>query len=152
MAKVTITIEGNEEEIRGTLERLLTPPATAAPTEGETAGESEAPAAPAEGWTPEEIEAIWEQITPHSRRILAEIAKRPQGYPFEDLQKVLGLAGLPVAGRLSSVGFAERRVAPQKRSSGAKLVTRDYRARTYTMQPEVAEVIRSLAQSGTDGE
>src|SRR5436305_1270049 len=99
MTKVTLTIETEVgEDPRQALARFLALPAdgksTAATSAGGATGE----------WTAAEFTGLWRDLAPDAQRILAEIAKRPDGYPMADIQRTLGWTGLQLAGRLSSVG------------------------------------------------
>jgi hypothetical protein len=140
MARVTVSIECEAEEFRSTLESLLGARdlhALAAESAGdEAAQESTA----GEKWNREELMQLWSGSRPEARALLAEIAKHPDGYTFEDLQSTFQLDGLTVGGQLSSVGHAKRRLFPTKPDP----VQRDYRMRRYTMDPEVAKVFREL--------
>ncbi len=142
MAKVTITVEGEAEEIRRTLESLL------GALNEEQNGHVEEQDALHETtvdtrWTPEEVAALWGELAPQARPIVAEIAKKPEGIYFDAVRKSLGLEGLTVAGRLSSLGFALKRLKLNK----PEPIVRDWRAKQYRMAPEVAEVIRQLAEN-----
>ncbi len=136
MPRVTITIEGEFDEIQTILQRLAT-------GEPDNPVSLEEPVSAPIAWTPEELAALWNMIESGARGILAEIATRPDGYPFTELQHALGMNGSNIAGRLSSVGHAMRRF-PEKPHP----VTRDYRTRQYTIDAEVADVIRRLARGG----
>lgn len=70
------------------------------------AAESHRPAEepPLKAWSPDEFQQFWNSIKPDAQRVLKEIAKRPSGYPRDDLLKVLSLNGRTLAGFLSSVG------------------------------------------------
>jgi len=142
MARITITIEGDEQELEGALQRLLS---VAHGQDGTSPAEpvAETTEEPAPGWAPEELAAYWDAIRDDARGIVAEVAKRPEGYPFDDLQAALGMGPQNIGGRLSSVGHARRRF-PGK----PQLVERDYRLRQYRMDPAVAEAVRRLAEGG----
>lgn len=132
MARITITIEGDAKELEGALQRLL--------VANEDSPEAPPRAAAAAGWAPEELAVYWGAIRDDARDIVAELAKRPEGYAFDDLQAILGLGAQNIGGRLSSVGHALRKF-PGKPG----LLERDYRQREYRMAPDVAAEIRRLA-------
>jgi len=148
MARITITIEGDEQELAGALQRLLVVGQDGAAGQGGNGAPAAAAAAapaPAAGWSPEELAAYLSMVKEDARRIVTEVAKRPEGYPFDDLQEVLGMGAQNIGGRLSSVGHALRRF-PGKPG----LIERDYRQRAYRMDPEVAKTIRELAVTGDE--
>jgi hypothetical protein len=61
-------------------------------------------------WAPREVEKILNGVNPNARRILAELAKSPEGYQRSDMIKVLDLKERAVGGQLSSLGRALRRM------------------------------------------
>ena len=134
MVKITITVEGEPEEVRAALRQLVV---------SDTANQAEGvlTSGAVLEWTPDELRQLWNMIEPGARRILAALAERPDGYPFDALQQSLGMTGPNVAGRLSSVGHAMRRFPGKPHP-----VQRDYRTRQYTMDSTVAEAIQQLAR------
>jgi hypothetical protein len=148
MAKVTITIEGEHREIRRALRRLLgatRPGMERGPCgSGRRGGwgrrKAEAMAgAETPPWTEEELTQLWSEITAGARMVLAEIARRPQGYPNVELQQVLGMPGNAIGGTLSSVGVVSRRFGPRP-------PVYRFRWDEYRMPPPVAEILSRLAQ------
>ena len=89
--------------------------------------------------TTDELTQVWNEITVGARRVLAEIVKRPEGYPSGELQQALGMDGKAIGGTLSSVGVVSRRF-------GARPPIYKFRWDEYRMPPPVAEVIHLLAQ------
>ncbi len=161
MAKVTITIEGEHQEIRRALRRLLGPIDGGGKGEhgGSCGGKGEgrrgrwerrkAEMMAMEGrtpWTEEEVKQLWGEVTAGARLVLAEIAKRPEGYPNSELQTALGMPGNAVGGTLSSVGVVSRRF-------GAKPPVYWFKWETYRMPPRVAQMVGKLAaeQKGSAG-
>ncbi len=142
---VKITIEGNPDEVARTLRRLGRQAFVDEPQDGEQEVE-QVSSVPGDrmddkpSLSPEEVTQLLSQITPEARRILEEIARHPDSYTFQDLQRTLNLSGTEIAGRLSSVGHKMRHFRGK-----AGPVTRDYTQREYRMQPELAEVIRRQA-------
>ncbi|MCS7051227.1 MAG: hypothetical protein NZL87_06400, partial [Thermomicrobium sp.] len=91
----------------------------------------------------------WSRLQDGARQILAEIAKRPEGYPMVDLERALGVPARVIGGRLSSVGHAMRRFPHKEepvefRTGGDEAPGR----RIYFMKPEIARMIRRLASEG----
>jgi DNA polymerase III psi subunit len=133
MVKVTITIDGTPDELPGALRQLL----RGADAEPVVAASPDAAAR--SDWTLQELVRLWDLIRPDARQFLAEIARRPDGCSFDEVQRALGLGGPNVAGRLSSVGRAQRQF-PGKPA----LVAREARTRQYRMDPVVASAFRLL--------
>jgi hypothetical protein len=61
-------------------------------------------------WTEKEAERLLEQIKPNAKRIMTELANKPEGYGISELAQSLGLQESAIRGQLSSVGFALRRM------------------------------------------
>jgi phosphoribosylaminoimidazole-succinocarboxamide synthase len=98
MPRVTITVEGEPEEARVALMKLLG--IEPDPNSGIHHGEA--------GWTEEEMARFWGLLRPGARRILTEVAKWPDGYGLENLKRVLELTGQEIGGQKSSIGHAMR--------------------------------------------
>jgi len=125
MVKVTISIEGNQEEVNAYLQRFA-----AADTQQPSSSIS---------WLSQEIEVLFNNITPDAQAILVEIASNPTGYDRDDLMKKLGIEGRTLAGRLSSVEANRKRLFPSK----PRPLDLDEATWAYEMLPEVAEWIMS---------
>ena len=125
MVKVTISIEGNQDEVNEYLQRFA-----GAQTQHGITGVS---------WLPEEIESLFDSITSDAQRVLREIANNPTGYDRDALTNQLGITGRSLAGTLSSVEFNRKRLFPSK----PKPVELDWDTWKYVMLPEVAEWIIS---------
>jgi len=146
MARIVITIEGDSQEIeaiQAVLQRLAG--MTSGGLEAEEAVEQPRASGEEESWTFEEFQQFWSRLKGGARQILAEIAKRPEGYPMTDLEQALGLPARVIGGRLSSVGHAMRRFEHKReplefRAGGDDGVGR----RVYIMPPEIARMIRQL--------
>ncbi len=153
MARVTITVvvEGDVTEvdqIREALRRLPSEIAAVPVTNGAAAAvERERPSE----WTREELERFWSGLRPGAREVLAEVAKRPDRYPMDELERTLGVPARTIGGRLSSVGFGMRRFRgkpePIHFHHGAP-GTRGY----YTMDPRIAEMLREIVAEREEGE
>lgn len=150
MARITITIEGESDEIEAiqtVLQRIAG--VTAAAHGEEAAVEVVRPVAQRQPWTPEEFQQFWSRLKDGAREILTEIAKRPEGYPMSELEQVLGLPARVIGGRLSSVGHAMRKFQhkewPVEFRTGGDGETR----RMYFMRPDIARLIRRLGEGET---
>jgi hypothetical protein len=69
-----------------------------------------AEAAAAAIWTENDAEKLLKQIKPNAKRIMTELATKPEGYRISELAQALGLNEGAIRGQLSSVGFALRRM------------------------------------------
>ncbi len=147
MAKIVITIEGDSQEI-GAIQEVLQRLAGLAAGELET-HEALRTVGEREPWTFEEFRQFWSRLQDGARQILAEIAKRPEGYPMVELEQALGVPARVIGGRLSSVGHAMRRFPHKEdpvefRTGGDEAPGR----RIYFMRPEIARMIRRLTSEG----
>jgi hypothetical protein len=127
---IKIEFSGSGEEVRNEMLRLLglqEPKAqTGSPVQDEkssTAPEQPAPAKtkrgrkgrktatpPSATWTEEETERLLNEIKPNARKIITELANKPDGYRRSDLIQEMGLKEQAIRGQLSSVGSALRRM------------------------------------------
>lgn len=108
-----------------------------------------------EEWVVEDMPTAWRRpelmrvfsagMPPVTRAILEEIARRPEGYPFDALHHILRMTRLTVAANLDAATAAAR-AFPSKPA----LVRRDYRMRTYCMPHEVAAFLAPLPHSQED--
>ncbi|MFN3336065.1 MAG: hypothetical protein ACK42I_01015 [Thermomicrobium sp.] len=147
MARIVITIEGDSQEI-GAIQEVLQRLAGLAAGELEVSELSRVPSE-REAWTFEEFRQFWSRLQDGARQILAEIAKRPEGYPMVELERALGVPARVIGGRLSSVGHAMRRFPHKEepvefRTGGDEAPGR----RIYFMKPEIARMIRRLTSEG----
>ena len=125
MAHVTVTIEGEHDELPAAIRQLFN--LLVAPESEEDR---------VEAWTEEELRRFVVLLADDARRILGKIVQRPDAYPWDELKEELGVAGLSRAGMMSSVGHAENHF-PGK----PPIVERDYRQRVYRMDPDVAAAL-----------
>ena len=141
MPKVTIvTVEGEVGDLRAIVQGLL------GPISGQPLRVDHVKTEPApnhnEDWTLDEFRTLWNTVSPGVRPIWIEVAKRPDGYPIDELRESLGIPGPVMSGQLTGVGKALRRLKLSKPDP----MRRDLRARKYSMAPEVASMIRELAE------
>ena len=125
---IKIEISGTGDEVRKEMLRLLGLQGPQAPVEAPEGQNQEAEAKATSGrkprgragrkaaatasatWTEEEAEKLLSQIKPNAKRIIAELANKPEGYRRSELVQVLGASEQSVRGQLSSVGGALRRM------------------------------------------
>lgn len=139
MAHVTVTVEGEAEEVRSALVALLGPAGLDGLGEGSGQGGAPSP------WTVDEMARLWDYLTRNAQRVLATVAQQPDGYSHEDLERALGSDMRTIGGNLSSVGHAMRRLY---RSGDSYLkpwpIENDYAWRRYRMDADVAGMVRDL--------
>ena len=87
-------------------------------------------------WTPERAAAFVSGLTEPALGALRIIAEGAPRVPFAEVQRRMGIPGLKLAGRLSSIGFAVARMG------GPVPFVRDYYQRVYHIDPDVAAILR----------
>jgi len=148
VARITITIEGESQEIeaiQSVLQRLAGATMVAGAEEA-VAGEAGWPGGERQSWTFEEFQQFWSRLKEGARQILAEIAKRPEGYPMAELERALGLPARVIGGRLSSVGHAMRRFEHKEEPVEFRTGGDQEARRVYFMKPDIARMIRRLSE------
>lgn len=161
MARLTVTVEGEAEEVREALLRLFGGEPAGSPDAGAGSSlrpqppgdeEPKTPPEPPLPWTQEELARLWAYLTIPARRVLGEVAERPDGYRLEELEQALGSDMGRIGGNLSSVGHAMRRLYRVGDSYTKPWpISRDKYTRVYLMDEGVAASIREFAaQNGED--
>lgn len=140
---VKITLEGDPEELEAFLKRLGRQGFPDEFQDAEQGGRREGSVGEKPSLSQDEIFQLLSVVRQESIRIIQEIARRPTGYSFDELQKAVRLSGLAVAGRLSSIGHQLHKLFPGR----ADPIIRDYSQNVYRMLPEVAEAVRNFGQS-----
>jgi hypothetical protein len=123
---VSFELQGTPEEIGPVLAQL-------SETINGAQSEEEADAT---WWTPERAAAFVNGLTEPALSALRIIAEGAPRIPFAEVQRRMGMPGLKLAGRLSSIGFAVARMG------GPVPFVRDYYQRVYHIDPEVAKILR----------
>jgi hypothetical protein len=118
--KVTIEVDGAQEDVERWLSRFALAQGGAAPIE----------------WTPELAEKLVRRISDRARAALAYMADEAPVVSFEDLQSELEVSGVELGGILASFGFAERAGLPRPYEV-------DHERREYRMDPAVATIINN---------
>jgi hypothetical protein len=90
-------------------------------------------------WTKKEAEKLFSEIKANAKRIIAELASKPEGYPRSELIQVLGLQAQAIRGQLSSVGFALRRMGGKPSPISRENVDGEF---IYKLDPIVAGVFK----------
>lgn len=160
MARLTVTVEGEAEEVRGALLRLVSGDADGWPVRSsgsslgpQSASEDESPTSPEPPlpWTKEELAQLWGYLTHPARRVLREVAEQPDGYPFKELEQALGTTMSSIGGNLSSVGHAMRRLYRIGESYTKPWpISGVTHKREYQMDESVAASIRELAAQSAE--
>jgi hypothetical protein len=127
---VSFELQGAPDEIGPVLSQL-TGILTGAQSERE--GEEEPDS---DWWTPERAAAFVSGLTEPALAALRIIAEGAPRVPFAEVQRRMGIPGLKLAGRLSSIGFAVARMG------GPVPFVRDYYQRVYHIDPRVAKILR----------
>ncbi len=138
--KVTVEFRGDDLEEVGLLlirlRSLLDEGAEEQEQEDEQDAEAEAEGN-ATWWTPERAATFVNELTDPALRALAVIAEHAPKVSFREVQRQMMASGMPIPpGRLSSIGFAVRRL------DYPFPFVRDYYQRAYQMHPHTAEVLQ----------
>jgi hypothetical protein len=151
--RIALSFEGESlEELRDVVSQLFAPLSYrgAAPAENVDL-EVDAPREGGAGdvwWSDDDLRLLWRNCTFDAKRLWAEVAKRPDGYPFDALQIVSGWSGVEIGGFLSSLGHSRNKSFPGREVP----LHRDYERRLYSMAPTHAAVIREVAaEQGING-
>ena len=123
MGKVVVTIEGNVEEIYTAMRKFI-----GVKDQWFTRI----------SWLDDEIEDFFINLQPEAKRILRQIASRPEGYNRDVLVKDLGIDSKGMGGKLSSLGHNLKRDYPMKPSPIEFLEEK----REYRMLPEFSKWIK----------
>lgn len=148
MAKVTLTIEGEPEEIRSALTVLLDQALADAPVESQQqepvvvgSESSETP------WTETDVLLWWESLKSGGQEILAEIATRPDGYPASEL---IGSGGFDMKGFGGKIGTSTHTMNRHFKKNGKFTKPQPWTfngpLRQYMMHPDVAAVVQRLSE------
>jgi hypothetical protein len=93
-------------------------------------------------WTEKEAESLLNQIKPNAKRIMVELANKPEGYLKSDLIQELGLKEGALRGQLSSVGNAIKKM--EKKTSPISREKLDGEL-TYKLDSVVAGVANKIS-------
>lgn len=136
--EVIVIVRGSQARMEPVLAAILS--ARCSMRQPDPAGTPAGAAGPTQ-WSAEELRTLWGRLSGKARKVLAGIARKPEGYHVnklvEDLESELGGGGHAVAGALSSVGHRIKQF-PGKPA----LYHRDYTRGVFTMPQHVADIIR----------
>ena len=94
---------------------------------------------PSATWTKKDAKTLLNQIKPNAKRIVAELANKPEGYPRSELAQVLGFKEQSIRGQLSSVGFALRRMEKKPSPISRQKIDGEF---TYKLDSVIADVVK----------
>ena len=169
MVKVTLTVEGNTDEVIVALRQLsvgdaaspaLTAPVSAPqivepdPTPQLAEGSPEVPIAepepepppvPEGRWTIDHVRTFWEYLGANAKQVYHRVA-HSSGYvmPRQALLDALGLTERQLSGRMSSQGHAVRRMRRRHNIALPHPMSFDVVTDDYKMLPDVADAIVRL--------
>ena len=100
---------------------------------------------PASGahWSTVDLMWLWASVTPGTRRVVGEIARRPEGYPVQEVLQRLGYDGPTLGGYLTSWAFWLRKYPGKPDPLIRGWITGLY---SMSMDTEIAKTIHQLAQ------
>jgi hypothetical protein len=146
MTTITVTIQGDEQEIRELLPFLFAP-APVSPQVGVTSLAHVIQLENPLRWKFAEFARYWERIKPGARRFLQEVAKQPDGYHAEELKQELDWDHNHLAGTLTSLKF-QLRLFPGKPEVYFRDRAIGYaNGHTYRIEPYIVEFIGQLTSS-----
>lgn len=130
MAKVTVNIDGTPEEVVAAIQTLagLRQPSPQVQVHEEA-------------WTEEEIKKFWGLLSSDAKKVFEVIAKKPDGFPRNDVLEQLGMKGNELAGTMSSQGHTLRHFPGKSRP-----VVLDDETWEYTMKAELSDFIGKLSK------
>ncbi|MCS7206369.1 MAG: hypothetical protein NZ951_00275 [Dehalococcoidia bacterium] len=144
MARITVTLEGEWDEVQAILARLAEGAAKETPAAVTVKEVSPPPPVKPAGeqrWTPQQVRRFWGRLSPDARRILKEVAKHPEGVGWTALQQALNMRAREIGGTLSSVGHRMRGFPGLPRPVEKVSLPE---GPGYRLHPSVAEVIATL--------
>lgn len=159
MVKVSLTVEGDAEEVIVAIRRLAVGdgglvtnvPETVDDETPETSEEiasstgNSSPAAPEGRWTIDHVRTFWRYLAPNAQQVYHQVANS-NGYVMsrQSLLDAMGLTERQLSGRMSSVGHSVRRIRNVHNVSLPHPMTFDQTTDDYKMLPDVADAIVRL--------
>ncbi len=142
--EVSLTVRGNLDQVAEMMRRVFGVSQDEQGQDKIIDNDDETPLP--EVWSREDLARLWAEIyNRDARRLLAEMATKPapNGYPVSSLGPAIGIGANMVGGKLSSIGFARKRVFPGKKDF--RIV--DNATWRFMLDPQIAAIIRDLAKA-----
>ena len=143
MAKITVTVEGNDfNDIIQALSGLNSI-YTREYSSPESLGDSESQ----ESGTPWEVDSFewfWSELTVGAQQIYKLVALHSGGCPREDIMEDLGASAHGIGGRLSSQGHAMNKFEKRFGHRMPEPMTYDYDYNKYYLRPDVVQLMEIL--------
>ena len=98
--------------------------------------------APSPTWSEEEVKELFDRISSNARKILAEIAQKPEGHKIKELAQALGIEEKSIKGQLSSVGKVLIKMGGKQSPISREKIDGDL---TYKLDPAVTDVLKHLS-------
>ena len=162
MVKVSLTIEGDAEEVIAAIRKLAgsdtesvtsvsetvdddVPDATPESTTPSNVSSPAAPPVPEGRWTIDHVRTFWRYLAPNAQQVYHQVA-HSNGYVMsrQSLLDAMGLTERQLSGRMSSVGHSVRRIRNVHNVSLPHPMTFDQSSDDYKMLPDVADAIVRL--------
>jgi NTP pyrophosphatase (non-canonical NTP hydrolase) len=90
-------------------------------------------------WTEEETKELFDRVSANARRILLEMAQKPEGYKIKDLAESLGTQEKSIKGQLSSVGKTLKKMGGKPSPISREKIDG---ALIYNLDPAVAGILK----------
>ena len=90
-------------------------------------------------WIEEEAKELFDRVSSNARKILAEMAQKPEGYKIKELAQALEIEEKSIKGQLSSVGIALKRMGGKPSPISREKINGEL---TYKLDPAVADVLK----------
>jgi hypothetical protein len=98
--------------------------------------------APPTTWTEEGGKELFDRISSNARKILAEMAQKPEGYKIKDLAQALRIEEKSIKGQLSSVGIALKRMSGKPSPISREKIDGEL---TYKLDSAVTHALKQLS-------
>ena len=169
MVKVTLTMEGDSQEVIAAIRKLAVgdtislapavetvddnPPETAPEAAAAPAPPPAPPPVPEGRWTIDHVRTFWRYLAPNAQQVYHQVA-HSSGYVMsrQSLLDAMGLTERQLSGRMSSVGHSVRRIRNAHNVSLPHPMAFDQSSDDYKMLPDVADAIVRLNLTPTASE
>ena len=170
MVKVTLTMEGDAEEVIAAIRKLAVgdtislttvaetvdddaPETTPEAASASTVSPPAPPPVPEGRWTIDHVRTFWRYLAPNAQQVYHQVA-HSNGYVMsrQSLLDAMGLTERQLSGRMSSVGHSVRRIRNAHNVSLPHPMAFDQSSDDYKMLPDVADAIVRLNLTPTASE